>query len=193
MADLGKESIAPKTAIYPINEQLAGSHVIVLPDQLTESVTGIIKNGNILSFTEYCYVPNKCWISFSQALVEGDTLVITYLHSPHPDIVITNWDSGKGNYIFYNTNPPVGLPEWQGKDYGIQVFPNPAGSLLNLQISGLDIDQVEIIIRDLTGRKIISTGILPSKGPHRIGISSLAAGTYVVHCGSSGALFVKKR
>ena len=34
--------------------------------------------------------------------------------SNYPDMVITNWDSNKGDYIFYNTESSVGVEEQGG-------------------------------------------------------------------------------
>jgi hypothetical protein len=192
MADLGKESIGTKTALYPIDEQMAGDHVIILHDQLIESVTGIIKNGNILSYTDYCYVPNKNWISFPQELAEGDTLEITYQQSPHPDIVITNWDSSKGNYIFYNTTPPVGMAEWIEENVDIQLFPNPASDYLNLRIRGEVNGEMHVSITDLSGRNILSTCFSQLKDPYRIDISALERGLYILRLHGKGYLFVKR-
>ena len=42
----------------------------------------------------------------------NDQISINYDYMLHGDIVITNWDSGKGNFIYYNTNNTVGISEY---------------------------------------------------------------------------------
>ncbi|MFP4470289.1 MAG: FG-GAP repeat domain-containing protein, partial [Bacteroidales bacterium] len=102
LADLGKESIVPLfDTITDVPDQ---SKAIRLKAQTTERIINIYKNGNLLDPGSYCHVPNKNWISFAEPLSPWDTLIVEYEHSADPDMVITNWDSSKGNYIFYNTN-----------------------------------------------------------------------------------------
>ncbi|MCK4361499.1 MAG: T9SS type A sorting domain-containing protein [Bacteroidales bacterium] len=71
-------------------------------------------------------------------------------------MVITNWDSYKGNYIFYNTNPPVGLITYDKNVILnlINIYPNPANEFINIDYVLPFDSEVEIEIYNLTGDKI---------------------------------------
>jgi hypothetical protein len=192
MADLGRESVTLKTADFIIDGQSAGGHVIILPDQLVENIMGVTRDGIPVSPENYCYATNRNWISFGEPLQAGETLAVTYEHSPHPDIVITNWDSGKGNYVFYNTNPPVGLTEVDNQPVTLGIFPNPASTILNLSITGNRSVEDVIRITDLSGRELRTFSIPSQEDILSVDISWLKNGVYMVHFNGRGILFMKK-
>ena len=193
MADLGRESESVKTVELTITEQSAGGHLILLPDQLVEDIVAVTKDGIPVAPGDHCTVPNKSWISFASPLQQGDLLSVTYRYSPHPDIVITNWDNNKGNYIFYNTNAPVGTAEAKLYPAGLQVFPNPGRDILDLRILGMISEGSDLRISDLTGRLIHKERISLVEGSGRIDISGIPAGAYILFCEGRGMMFVIKR
>jgi len=102
MADLDKEIIINKQEVFQIEQE--NISVIYLEKQIIENIVSVIKNGISLNYNEFTSVSNRNWISFNENLNSGDEVIVNYEFSNDGDIVITNWDSGKGNYIFYNTN-----------------------------------------------------------------------------------------
>ena len=84
----------------------------------------------------------------------SDELYIEYEYSEKPDMVITNWDSSKGNYIFYNQGitgeePAKAIPE---KPY-LSISPNPVNDLLTIQINAQNAENISIALYDLTGQE----------------------------------------
>lgn len=132
LADLGREAVVPMIA--DITGMPEGAHAIRTPAQVTENITAVYKNGELVPAGEYCFIPNKNWISFSNTLTSSDEIEVEYEASADPDIVITNWDSGKGNYIFYNTNISTGITS-AGIDPDISISPNPARDFISVRSS----------------------------------------------------------
>lgn len=152
LADLGRESV------YTTEEKISGrpdqSNAIRLQHQLVENILDIYKNGELLPATHYCYVPNKNWISFTQKLIPKDEITVVYEISHDPDIVITNWDSQKGNYIFYNTNIPTGIPQPVASEFSVEIYPNPAFSGFTVTLINTNHDTYNFKIIDLRGMVI---------------------------------------
>jgi hypothetical protein len=122
MADLGKENLvwAGDDFFVPGN-----TSIIYLDNQIVDQILEVYKNGVLLNSVDYTYVPNKNWISFTDDFVTGDLISVNYYYCYDGDIVISNWDSGKGNFIYYNTNQPTGIGEEAGSLSIIDVYPNP--------------------------------------------------------------------
>lgn len=104
---------------------------IHLPQQNIEAIIQIRHNQQILNDTAYCHVPGENWICFSAPLLAGDSIAFDYTITKYPDIVITNWDQNKGNYIFYNQHS-AGQPVINKSIAHIEVFPNPASHFINV-------------------------------------------------------------
>ncbi len=173
LADLGRENLVANTNfIPPLADQ---SHAIYLyTHHVIEKIISIHKNSILLSPEAYCYVPNKNWISFAEpASAPNDIYVIEFIHSPNPDMVITNWDSGKGNYIFYNTNVPIGMNEAELTNLDIDIFPNPAHEFLKIKSPYL-IQSIRIV--DRSGRVV--TENFPQDVLADINIKDIEAGFY---------------
>ena len=102
MADLDKEIIIQVQEVFQIEQE--NISVIYLEKQIIENIISIKKNGITLNYNEYTTVSNRNWISFNENLTANDEIIVNYEYSNDGDIVITNWDGAKGNYIFYNTN-----------------------------------------------------------------------------------------
>ena len=134
MADLDRNDIQTVTESFQGNE-LKGP-VVYLGKQLIENILSVQVNGVELDDSVYCYVPNKNWVSISQPIVAGDSLSIEYEYSDFNDIVISNWDSNKGNYIFYNTLATGINPNQAGPAESLEVkcSPNPFHGELKLQV-----------------------------------------------------------
>ncbi|BBD06778.1 FG-GAP repeat domain-containing protein [Desulfovibrio ferrophilus] len=82
-----------------------GMHVVYLPHQLVADVFSITKNGQALTArTDYTVVPGRNYVSFNVPLQLNDKVVIAYFSPLNPDLIYTNWNCEKGNYIYYNTN-----------------------------------------------------------------------------------------
>lgn len=191
MADLGRESISEKVAVLTITLAGSGIHLLVLPEQIVESVLDISVNGVPLSPAQYCNVPNKGWVSIGIPLQALDMVVVHYEYSPHPDIAVTNWDNNIGNYIFYNTSSPVGVGESLSSSPGLMIYPNPVYELLNLHLSGSSTGW-SLRVTDLTGRVLIDESVNSSENDYMLDVSALDPGVYIISAGRQAARFIKQ-
>jgi hypothetical protein len=76
--------------------------VLYIQQQNPVTIYAVTVNGNALGQGGFLTVPGRNWVAFTQPILAGDTIQISYVYSPRPDIVYTNWNCNKGNYIYYN-------------------------------------------------------------------------------------------
>ncbi|MCW3083239.1 MAG: hypothetical protein JWP12_605 [Bacteroidetes bacterium] len=82
-------------------------------------------------------------------------------------------------------------------DDGITIYPNPAGSdePLTMSITGLENQQVLVVVRDVSGKEFYSKVIITATNKEIIAIDpdqKLVAGTYIVIASSNNKLYSKK-
>jgi hypothetical protein len=184
LADLGKQAFESRSFTIVPDETNTGTHVILLPDQLVEEIVSIQRNGIPVPLDHYTSVPNKCWISFTDPLVFGEIIVINYNYSPDPDMVITNWDSSIGNYIFYNTNLPSGIDKPGNPYIGVirGLYPNPAHDFIILDYFLVKPGDIDISIYNSEAEliKLLNKGF-SGIGQHQetIDLNGLPGGIYI--------------
>lgn len=76
--------------------------VLYVQQQHPVTVYAVAVNGAALPKGGYRTVPGRNWVAFTQPILAGDTVQISYLYSSLPDLVYTNWNCDKGTYIYYN-------------------------------------------------------------------------------------------
>jgi len=156
ISDLDRDGIETTTETINITESVS---VIYLEKQLIENILSVQLNGETISPAFYCTVPNKNWISFKDNLVSGDEVLVEYEFSHDGEMVITNWDSGKGNYIFYNDPQSTNIKEQQAdtEEFIFNLFPNPVIDVLTITYYSPSKQLVEISLTDLMGRNHYQT------------------------------------
>ncbi|MCB0805249.1 MAG: VCBS repeat-containing protein [Bacteroidales bacterium] len=178
MADLNRDGVSE----YPFQKifETGSNSVVYLDHQLIENILWVSINGFPVSPAFYSFVPNKNYITFKDPLMPGDVLTVLYEYSEKPEIVITNWDSQKGNYIFYNQgSTQVTAPVSMVKGIIQNIRPNPAENIILVELYAPIKEQFEVSIRDVTG-KVIFTKVYrnPKLTSSSIDISSFSDGTY---------------
>ncbi len=175
LADLGREAVVPMfDTIMIVKDQ---SHSVRIDRQLVENIVGVYKNGLLLSYSTVCFVPNKNWISFVDPLSVGDEIVVEYEASADPDIVITNWDSSKGNYIFYNTNISTSTDHRRSESHEAGIFPNPADDFIHIRASAV-INR--IVVKDVIGNTVFYNHPDPAAKSVTYNLKRLPAGIYFI-------------
>ena len=179
MSDLGKfnyQSVSMN--ISPIDER----GILYLDHQIIERINSVFVNYHYLERSEYCYAELKNWVSFKNHIMPGDVVSINYEYMFNGDIVISNWDSGKGNFIYYNNNNPVGLSESNiiGNDLLItRVSPQPATDHITVAFNKNEGSRIELQIFDMAGRKM-GSWTSSANDNYRIDISQLPDGLYTL-------------
>ena len=179
MSDLGKFNYQTESKTI---KSLIEQAVIYLDQQIIERITGVYVNGMQLDPSQYCYVEMKNWLAFQSNIMPGNVVTIEYEYMKDGDIVISNWDPGKGNFIYYNNNNPVGISE---KTYNSNVLritslsPQPAYDHLTISYINNKSERIELLIHDMSGRNM---GLWSFDGneSHRIDVSHLPHGMYTL-------------
>lgn len=196
LADLSREDEQVINESFTIASNLNNTYTIVLGKQIVEGIEDVQLNGIVVPPEDYCHIPGKCWISFSFPLNTGDVLTIWYRYSAYPDMVVTNWDSDEGNYIFYNQWWGPGIQEKSADDINsLQIYPNPATEFITIDeplISGNNnlsqTSGLKLQIYNSQGMAVYSTKTFSESGHIRVDISGLPSGLYLVVTNHSGLL-----
>ena len=179
MSDLGKFNYqAESKTIKSLIEQ----GVIYLDQQIVEGITGVYVNGTQLDPTQYCYVEMKNWVAFKSNIMPGDVVTIEYDYMKNGDIVISNWDSEKGNFIYYNNNNPVGISEGATTDKNLLITgisPQPATDHITIAFDKNKGGRIELQIFDMAGRNMGSWET-SANDKYRIDTSQMPDGLYTL-------------
>lgn len=183
-ADLSKNSVHNKMWHYTINQH---TNIFYIKDHDVESVDSVQYNNEVLPDSAWTYIPGKNWILLKDDIHSGQHLFAYYKASNHRDMVISNWDQNKGNYIFYNVQNPVAIPGKQ-TGTGLSLYPNPVASTLKIT---LNTPVSEMIIFDLAGKTVnrIETA---SALNISIDVHELPDGCYFLHGAGNQENFYKK-
>ena len=180
IADLDRDGIQTATETFIIENDIS---LIYLEKQLIENIISVQLNEMEVSKSFYCFVPNKNWISFKDNLKADDEITVEYEYSNDGDMVITNWDSQKGNYIFYNDPATSVKPAIfnDTQEFSLQIIPNPASGKFSVNYFIPEKQYVEIILTDLTGKQIINSyRKWAATGKHSLefNVESISSGVY---------------
>jgi len=97
-------------------------------------------------------------------------------------MVVTNWDSSKGNYIFYY-DPSTGISTnvQAGNEFTVSLGPNPVIEKLLLTIVATEECSSQIALMDLPGKKTyIERKIILKEGNNKLelNVNSMTPGIY---------------
>lgn len=185
-----------------VNFTNPGSSVIKLTTQITstgcfavDSFTVLVSNDSV-RVPEVKYYANEliCTDNTSDSYQWGyddvNTLDSTIIRGanqqsyylPTPDFanrrywVIAEF-GGCFQKVYYN--PPTNVPTVNAGDIGVTLFPNPADSRVNIQVTGLGMnDEVTVKLMDMLGKEIEISTLVNGKGS--INVANLASGVYSV-------------
>jgi len=183
MADLDRDDIQTTTETF-FPEEGIGS-VVYLEKQIIENILSVKVNGEEIDDTLFCYVTNKNWISFKNNIDAGDIVEVEYEFSNDNDIVISNWDSNKGNYIFYNTFITGSEEHLQAnEDYPLLIIaPNPVKEYLNISFSVAYESETRFQLFNIYGQIVYAKTLgVKQSGEHKIktNVNFLKKGIYLL-------------
>jgi len=196
MADLAKDNLIE--AIDTVNIDKPEAVMVTLSHEVIEDVEEVQVNGVLLTQVNYKTLPGRNLVFLKVLLFLGDQVIVKYHYCLDGDIVISNWDSNVGNYIFYNTNTPTSVNDHEAGSAmtGIlNIFPNPASGKINIRIVLFQNTHIALTICDMTGREVMEL----FSGMHEEGVcqfekgvSSLKAGVYIVRLERGDDLILRK-
>ncbi len=142
-------------------------HVIYLPNKSIEKINSIELNGiQLTAGLDYNYNSELKWVTFTDALVSGDIIEFNYVYSTDRDLLVSNWDSHIGNYLFYNQTNPTSIQTTsvQNNENIVNISPNPFNNTCRINIYSPQVNDLEITIFDIRGRlvkRLVNQEILP--------------------------------
>jgi hypothetical protein len=189
MSDLGQFNYQPHTATMKF---IAKVGTIFLEHQQVERINGVWLNGVLIDKSEYCYTEMGNFISFKNHIMPGSMVVVEYDYMKHGDIVISNWDPGKGNFIYYNDNNPVGIAEASAGQTALEIrslAPVPAREYITLSYYCGGLSEPSVHIYNMLGERVLyrELGAVQGAGRERIGLEGMPGGQYSLslHAGNS--------
>lgn len=100
-ADLAGDALRTDTETF---SALWGQSTFQVQRAPFEKVDKVTVNDQILDARQWCFDRETGWISINRSDVkQGDTVMITISSTKRPDLIVSNWDRTRGNYIFFNT------------------------------------------------------------------------------------------
>jgi len=154
-----------------------------------EQINYVYVNDSPLEPTGFKFIPGKNRIAFSNHLMPGDVVTVNYSYSPYGDIVITNWDNNKGNYIFYN-DYSVAINNTENS--GFSFWPNPASDKIHVKIAASGHFEIELL--NLDGKIIQEFGIGNSDDNqiYLLKLNNVKPGLYLLHCKTTNKTMYRK-
>jgi hypothetical protein len=192
LSDLDKSDYQALSWSFTVGDDFVGKNVALAGyESSMEDVISVSVNGEPLSEALFKNIPGKPWVIFSDRFVMGDNIEIQYEQSAYPDMVVTNWDANKGDYIFYNTEGSVGIDEWTKRpvEKGIlDVWPVPARESCQLTVdsrqssvvSRQSLKDLKFDIVDLSGQVIKSHKWPEGNNSLEFNTSDILPGTYIL-------------
>ncbi len=191
LADLGREDEWFTDESWVIGPDHDSTNIIILSGDVVDRIISVYINEEQVSPALYSHIPGKPWLAFHQPLFAGDVVAVNYIYSPYPDMVITNWDSNKGNYIFYNTDGGLGHRENLEKESALIIYPNPSAGYFNILApnnSGID----GIAITDVDGHFIYYKKLHIPEHQIRVSCREWPSGMYFVEVDIAGRKWKSK-
>ena len=96
------------------------------------------------------------WISLATPPAAGEGVSIEFTYSTDLDLGVTTWDSGVGNFVYYNRQTASGTAETVLPVSGLSAAPNPVRTLTQLRYRGRSVPEASLDIIDVSGREVRS-------------------------------------
>jgi len=152
-----------------------------LSRQNIQKINSVKRDGVALDPSEYTYSREHSWITVDTAPIVS--VEVSYNYSQSLDMVVSNWDSHIGNYLYYNQIIIESIPdlECEGELSWEDVLPSStvegsftvknvgdSGSELNWEITGFP------EWGDWTFTPVSGSGLTPENGPLTVNVSVTA-------------------
>jgi hypothetical protein len=100
---------------YPVevfDTTASRQHLFQLSRQPIDGIESISVDGNVLGPDQFTVDRAHAWVTVGPEATERVT--VRYIYSLKPDMAVTNWDDGKGNYLYYNNNDAPTFGQFDG-------------------------------------------------------------------------------
>ena len=149
--DVGNESLTPHGLTVASGD--GARTFFYLGHAPVRSIDAVRVDGVPLAPSAYAQHPGNGWISLATPPPPGaGNVEIDYTFSAELDMGVTNWDSSRGNYLFYNTG--AGAAPEMTQTMMLHAYPNPVTRRAWIRYRGAAADKVGLVIVDASGRVV---------------------------------------
>ena len=187
-ADVDQDGLETRTETHFL---VPPAHVFYLEHVPFHTIEEVLLNGTPLSPADYCASPELGWVSINRALLEDSSEIqVTYTYSTDLDLLVTNWEPSRGNFLFLNEGTVVVAEKPRSSKAGGIVRWSEGVLSLDLPVS---FSHVRLALYRPDGRRVavLHRGVL-SAGRHRFPVPSLPAGVYLLRLDAPSAHWVWK-
>jgi hypothetical protein len=125
-------------------------------DASVHSIDAVRIGGVLTDPGDYCFSLTHGWISLATPPAAGEGVSIEFTYSTDLDLGVTTWDSGVGNFVYYNRQTASGTAETVLPVSGLSAAPNPVRTLTQLRYRGRSVPEASLDIIDVSGREVRS-------------------------------------
>ncbi len=180
IADLNKDGMEEQLESFIISEQ---NESVFYLSQPIEFIQFVVISDMGIGPEYFCYVPGKNWVSVDKEItVPGDTVHIRYSYSRKGDMVVTNWDNSKGNYIFYNDTVITSVQTDLASLPAFTIYPNPASGNIMIGLKKVSPGDVQLALIDISGAIVKKERKTVLKGQQtlQMNVSYIPRGIYML-------------
>ena len=180
IADLNKDGMEEQLESFIISEQ---NESVFYLSQPIEFIQFVVISDMGIGPEYFCYVPGKNWVSVDKEItVPGDTVHIRYSYSRKGDMVVTNWDNSKGNYIFYNDTVITSVQTDLASLPAFTIYPNPASENIMIRLKKVSPGDVQLALIDISGAIVKKERKTVLKGQQtlQMNVSYIPRGIYML-------------
>jgi len=167
-----------------IGGDLDTTHLKNLNDNYYHKLVKIDKDGNIKWTRTYDYRPdtNTTYYQSLTSLSAGSNGAILasfqlYNSAPNPFFFVKYDSTGCDSTLAYCATLNLAGIKPYSQDNQITLFPNPMADVLNIDLTGLETENLELIIIDIHGREIKKLNLRQNQ---KLDVSDLSSGMYLV-------------
>jgi hypothetical protein len=147
------DNTLPSTIIEEVHVVDSAHRVFYLDNRWIKNINQVSRASGDLNRNEYSFSYIDGWVSVADIFTQPETLWVNYTYSKDLDLVVTNWNEPRGNFLFLNTYG-AGTQELVKKDMRPMLrIPSPNRGSFSVQ---LDLDKFNIRIYDASGRLVCS-------------------------------------
>ncbi len=146
----------------PILERFIGDGIrrhFLMRDRPVRPIS-VSLDGTVLPESSYFLHTEHGWISLSITPSAGAEFCVEYSASASLDFVVSNWDTGKGNYLFLNQIEVAGIGDLAENAreslLRLSLYPNPTSGATWIRLDGQTCRLTRLDIFDSVGRRVRS-------------------------------------
>jgi hypothetical protein len=143
------DNTLPTTVTNEIHVVSPAQRAFYCNNRWLKSIEMIRTSTDTLQLHEYCFSFTEGWVSLADVVTQPETLWIDYTYSRDLDLVVTNWHSTRGNFLFLNTTGSRVYELVADETTHQIVFPNPTTGRFIIQP---EIQDIHVTVFDEVGR-----------------------------------------